>query len=667
MISDDEVQRLHEELRSNYEQEISKLVQGWKSEKQSLTIEYSDVFSRTPDLADRLTEQPDEAFKDLNHVVETFDYPVEFDGTPEVEILGSEYERAVEQLRQTDVGNYLTVRGQVNQITQVVPKVVRATFICQQCGNRVKVIQSEDSVLEKPDTCETCNGQTVWETDDQATVYQDHQVFELSSLPEDTAGQTSDSIKVEVTNDLAGRVTAGDRVKVSGILKTESEDVKYDKHPDARRDLYLDARAIKSEQESFSEVEPTQLEQIKEMAGRDDIYQLLIDSFAPHIHTDDSGDMQKLAIMLALFGGVQKQLDTGSQIRGNINILLVGDAGTAKSQYLKTAEKIAPKSVLASGKGARAAGLTATAEQSNLTGEWTLKPGALVLANNGIACIDEFDKMQDSARKSIHEALENQEIPISKAGINTTLPARTAVIAAANPEGGEYDRFAPLTQQVDMERPLISRFDLKFGISDDYDEQKDREIAQTQHDIAAGNEDSEPVIEYSLLREYIAYARQVEPVYKNESVRDELIDFYLDIREETAENDGELIGPRMNDSLRRIAQASARVRLSETINHEDAERAIRLMRYTIGQMGFDENGELSGTQLSGGRSKPKTQQGRINHIRQVIDTLQDGEPAAVDAVYDESLLDNQRTEQTIEKLKQNGEIYEPKTDAFRTT
>lgn len=667
MISDEEINALHEELRENYKQELSQLVQGWPSDKQSLTIEYSDLFARTPGLADELTTDPNEVFKDLRHIAKTYDYPVDNNIEPEVQILGSEYERAVENLRQTDVGNYLTVRGQVNQITQVVPKPVNATFVCQQCGNRVEVLQTPDSVLEKPDSCETCEGATIWDVDEQASTYQDHQIFELSSLPEDTAGQTSSSIRVEVTNDLAGQVTAGDRVKVSGILKTESEDVKYDKHPDARRELYLDGRAIKSEQESFSEVEPTQLEQIKELANRDDIYQLLIDSFAPHIHTDDDGDLQKLAIMLALFGGVQKRLDTGSQLRGNINILLVGDAGTAKSQYLKTAEKIAPKSVLASGKGARAAGLTATAEQSNLTGEWTLKPGALVLANNGIACIDEFDKMQDSARKSIHEALENQEIPISKAGINTTLPARTAVIAAANPEGGEYDRFAPLTQQVDMERPLISRFDLKFGISDDYDETRDREIAQTQHDIAAGEAETKPAIEYSLLREYIAYARQIEPVYNDSSVRDELIDFYLDIREETAENGGELIGPRMNDSLRRIAQASARVRLSKTINEEDAERAIRLMRFTIGQMGFDEKGQLSGTQLSGGRSKPKTQQGRINHIRQLIERLEDGEAADIMTIYDKSLLGKQKTEQTLEKLKQQGEIYEPETDAFRTT
>jgi len=423
----------------------------------------------------------------------------------------------------------------------------------------------------------------------------------------------------------------------------------------------LEGYAIQSEQESFGEIEPERIQEIEELAQSDEIYTKLINSFAPHIHTTDSGDMQKLAIILSLFGGVQKELDTGSQLRGNINILLVGDAGTAKSQYLKTAERLAPKSVLASGKGATAAGLTATAEQSNLTGEWTLKAGALVLANGGVACIDEFDKMSNSARKSIHEALENQEIPVTKAGINTTLPAKTAVIAAANPEGGEFNRFDALSEQIDMEAPLISRFDLIFALSDTVDEDRDETIAAVQHDIAAGDVEVDPDIEYELLREYIAYARQIEPTYADDDVKQELIDWYVQKREESAEGEGKSVTARLNDSLRRLAQASSRARLSETIELQDAERAIRLANYTLGVVALDEDGNLDGNKAMG--NAPQSQKDRRERIIQLCME----EMKTVDQLQDEMGTSKSVIESDIDSLMQKGELYEPKQQQYKST
>jgi len=375
-------------------------------------------------------------------------------------------------------------------------------------------------------------------------------VIELAALPEDTGGQTPDKIKVEVTNDLAGTVSAGDRVEISGVLKTETEDLHTKQNPDIRRPIYLEGRAIQNEQESFAEIEPSRIDEIKELAGEPDIYQQLIDSFAPHIYTTEQGDRQKLAIILALFGGVQKQLPTGSQIRGNINVLLIGDGGTAKSQFLKTAEKLAPKSVLASGKGATAAGLTATAEQSNLTGEWSLKAGALVMAD--------------------------------------------------------------------------------------------------------------------LLREYIAYARQKEPTYASEDVKQRLISYYVDLREQS--EDGDEPGPRHNDSLRRLAQASARVRLSEDIEMEDAERAIDMFKFTVGQVGLDEDGNVSGNQLNGGKRTDKSQEDCIENVQEAIRQLEGDNPARIDEIKDRLTgIKDKKIEYEIQKLKQQGEIYEPRTDKFRVS
>ncbi|MFB6186441.1 MAG: ATP-binding protein [Halobacteriaceae archaeon] len=670
MIKEETIDGLHRMLKNEYSTELSNLCQGWPREKQSLTIEYSDLFSVATRQAEKLTTEPMDTIEDLRYVAMQYDYPVDKDIEPEVRIQGSEYERAVEQLRRTDVGKYLTVRGRVNQLTQVEPKPVIAAYTCLECGTTVKK-DVQWSKLQPPSSCDTCEGQRQFKLDEAKTTFEDHQLVELSALPEDIGGQTSDTIQVELTNDLCGQLSPGDQVKISGIVKTEQEDIVFGDSPDARRSIYLDGWAIQSEQESFSEIEPTQLEEIQELAERDDIYRLLTNSFAPHINTTEEGNKQKLALMLALFGGVQKQLDTGSQIRGNINVLLIGDAGTAKSQYLQTIDKIAPKSVKASGKGATPAGLTASAEQSNLTGEWTLKAGALVLANNGIASIDEFDKLPERARKSIHEAMENQEVPVNKAGINTTLPAKTAVIAAANPKDGDFNRYDDASEQLGMEQPLITRFDLIFPLYDTVDEERDREIAETQHDVAAGEGDFEPDIEYDLLREYIAYARQIEPTYESESVKDTLIDFYVDMRQKSKEESGSPIGPRVNDSLRRLAQASARIRLSDSITMADAERAIEFMKYTISQIALDEDGNLSGNQYNGGQSKPTTQQERMDHVKDLMRKLErengDGPGTPYEKLTERARIESREVDKVIDNLMQKGEIYEPETDHYATT
>jgi len=266
--------------------------------------------------------------------------------------------------------------------------------------------------------------------------------------------------------------------------------------------------------------------------------------------------------------------------------------------------------------------------------------------------------MDANARKSIHEALENQEVPVTKAGINTTLPAKTAVIAAANPEGGEFNRYDNLVEQIDMEQPLVSRFDIIFALKDEQNESRDRTIATTQHDVAAGDLEVTPEIEYDLLREYIAYARQIEPQYASDDVKDKLVNYYVELRKEA--EDGDEPGPRHNDSLRRIAQASARVRLSETITMEDAERAINMFKFTIGQVGLDEDGNVSGAQLNGG-----TQADRIETVESAIESLEGDDPVPIEEIHDELDMPEDTIEHEIQKLRNKGEIYEPTTGKLR--
>jgi len=664
MLTESENDALDTFIRTYCETEVARVAKGYPKDTQSFYIDFLDLYQASPKFADRITENPEDVWYHLENLVTGYDWPVDQSFRQlNVRINGAAYERTVPELRRDDIAKYVAIRGQVNEISQVQPKPTEAAFNCNGCENIARVPQRGEYLRTPSYDCEACDEHYEWILNDSETIYKDHQVIDLASLPEDAAGSVAESIKVEVTGDEAGKVDAGDRVSISGIVRTDSRDVSHDTKPDARRPIYLEGYAIQPEQESFGEIEPERIEEIKALAEKDNIYRLLVDSFAPHIHTTEHGNMQKLAVILSLFGGVQKELDTGSQLRGNINVLLVGDAGTAKSQYLKTAEKLAPKSVLASGKGATAAGLTATAEQSNLTGEWTLKAGALVLANGGIACIDEFDKMSDSARKSIHEALENQEIPVTKAGINTTLPAKTAVIAAANPKGGEFNRFDALSEQIDMEAPLISRFDLIFALSDKPNENRDMTIASVQHDIAAGDTEVSPKIEYELLREYIAHARTIDPVYESEPVKDKLINWYVEKRRESAESDGRAVTARLNDSLRRLAQASARARLSGTIGMSDAQRAIDLMNETLGVVALNEDGELDGSMQDGGYKQ--SQKDRRETIYNAV--AQADEQLTIEQISEQTGIDQDVVESDVKHYKRNGEMYEPQTGKYRTT
>jgi len=288
----------------------------------------------------------------------------------------------------------------------------------------------------------------------------------------------------------------------------------------------------------------------------------------------------KLAIALQMFGGVRKQLPDGSVKRGDSHIMLVGDPGTNKSGLLKYAKKLAPRSIYTSGKSSSGVGLTAAAVRDDFGGGgWTLEGGAMVRANNGTACIDEFDKMGEEDRGSMFEALAEQEISVSKAGINATLPARTRVLAAANPETGRFDKMAPIAEQINLDPALISRFDLIFIVTDEVDEEKDAEIAEMINTTAKvggmiardghadvdEKEDVEPAIDEEVMRAYVAYARQEYTPVPTDAANERVKEFYVKMRSKgSSEDDPVPVTARKMEALHRLAEASARIRLRTT-------------------------------------------------------------------------------------------------------
>jgi len=508
------------------------------------------------------------------------------------------------------------------------------TVKCPSCGNRkYELLQSE-------------------------SIYLDHQIVELTDPPGENPGETGNVVPVHLYGELAGKVKPGDRVRVNGIATTP--ELALGKQTESRRqDWELIGHAIDEEETAFEEVEPERVDEIKEISNRDDVKELFIESFEPDILTGERGDKHKLAVLLSLFGG------SSNSDRDDINVFFIGAPGTGKSAYLKRAKELAPKAVQASGKGATAAGLTATATKSDTTGKWMLDAGALVLASGGVACIDEFDKMADSVRQSMHEAMENQEVPINKAGINTTLTTETTVIAAANPKSGSFNRWDKLNEQVEIGSPLLSRFDLIFGIGDEVNETKDSQIAKHQHD-RIDNDAAKP-LEDSLITEYIAYARQnVHPTYASEEPKQILVDYYVSKRQESNDEEDDTITPvtpRMNDALRRIAQASARMHLRDEISVQDARIAKDLMDMKLGDTALEEDGTLNGGGAEG-RGSSQSQLSRRDRLKKTV-RENDGMKRA--ELKETMQADAETLENDIEKLKRKGILMEPEQGYLRVT
>jgi replicative DNA helicase Mcm len=320
----------------------------------------------------------------------------------------------------------------------------------------------------------------------------------------------------------------------------------------------------------------------------------------------------KEAILLQMVGGVRRTYPDGVTVRGDINLLLIGDPGTAKSQLLKYVQRIAPRGLYTSGRGVTAAGLTAAVVRDK-TGSFTLEAGAVVLADKGIAAIDEFEKMKAEDRVSIHEAMEQQTVSVAKGGIVATLNARTAILAAANPVYGRYDDSLNFSENVDLPSTLLSRFDLYFIIKDRPDKEGDAKLSDHILQLHMETYDyGDQTIPPSMLRKYLAYCKKITPKLSPEAT-ERIKNFFLQLRSSSQEANAPIpITPRHLESLIRLSVARARVLLKEEVTVEDAEAAIRLMDYSLRTAGLDvSSGKIDIDILMTGRSRSRWEKMRI--------------------------------------------------------
>jgi replicative DNA helicase Mcm len=397
--------------------------------------------------------------------------------------------------------------------------------------------------------------------------------------------------------------------------------------------------------------------QIRTISAKPDAYEKLIASFAPHIYGHEP---LKEAILLLIVGSVTKKLEDGSTRRGDINVLMVGDPGTAKSEMLKFTAKIAPRGLYTSGRGSTAAGLTAAVIRDK-SGIMMLEAGAVVLGDQGIVCIDEFDKIKPEDRSALHEVMEQQTCSVAKGGIVATLNARTSILAAANPIYGKYDPYKNITENVNLPVPLLTRFDLIFIVKDMPEKEKDDRVASHILEIHRDAERaSRPAIDIDLFSKYLSYAKQREPILTSEAI-DIVRSYYLDMRK--AESEGMItVTPRQLEGLVRLATARARLLLKEKVEGEDALRAIYLVDQMMKTAGVDVN--TGKTDMGVLYGKPQSVVSKEKTFMEIFRGLSGAENSDIEdrVLVDELVKSGKFTDEDarkyIQKFNREGQIFE---------
>ena len=525
-------------------------------------------------------------------------FPVELLRRYEIHILplSSSLPLPMRAIKGDCVGSLVSVCGIVTRVTDVSPLVKVVTYICTTCGWETyqQVDDRQFTPLKQcPSTsCASLNYQGHLTQQTRGSKFVRYQSVKLQERPAEVpVGHIPRSINMRLYGELCRTVKPGDEVTVSGIFLPTPYVGYRAIRAGLTADVYIEVTHLIPAKQQYNDLDLSEemVQEIERRAAERDIYSQLAASIAPEIYGHE--DVKK-ALLLLLISGVTRTMEDGVKIRGDINVLLMGDPGVAKSQLLKHIAHIAPRGVYTTGKGSSGVGLTAAVIRDGVSGDMSLEGGSLVLADKGVCCIDEFDKMEEGDRTAIHEVMEQQTVSIAKAGITTTLNARTAVLAAANPVYGRWDKRKSHEANLGLPTSLLSRFDLSFIILDRALEANDLKLAQhvthvhmhSEHPKAEGREALTP----QLLRAYIAHARSFEP-YVPKYLVHEIVQHYITLRREdedtgvsggssaTANTRQRFVTPRSLLSILRLSQAHARCHLRAEVNKDDIAEAVRLL------------------------------------------------------------------------------------------
>lgn len=597
---------------------------------QSLYIVYHDFSRIYPTLAIWLAEEPSLMLPILDDVamdvlLQVYPDYQQVHQQVFVRIRDLPVQDKLRDLRQSHLNALVKIRGVVTKRTSVFPELKELYYECANCKDQRGPVyhNTGDDARQMLGQCTLCQTKGKWDIMEGKSVYRNYQKWTIQETPGSVPpGRVPRQKEVYILNDLVDSARPGDEVEITGIFMNRFEYSANVKHGFPVFSTLIEANNVtRFGDEQVIELTDEDKAAIRTESKKPGVADRLFASIAPSIF---GHNFIKKGLTLAMFGGVPKDVDGKHRTRGDINMLLLGDPGTAKSQFLKYVEQVFPRVVYTTGKGASAVGLTAGVHRDPVSQEWTLEAGALVLADKGVCLIDEFDKMNDQDRTSIHEAMEQQSISISKAGIVTSLQARCSVIAAANPIKGTYIPSQSFNDNVDLTDPILSRFDLLAVVRDEVDEEYDDALAtfvinshiknhpiilkrkrqirenpnlaehEKEQELAAADQviqekmmhckiseqldkAERDLMPQDLLKKYLIYAKRFVHPKLSEIDREKIASFYADIRRESSVAGGIPIAIRHVESIVRMSEASARLHLRDYVRLEDIDFAIEMM------------------------------------------------------------------------------------------
>jgi replicative DNA helicase Mcm len=677
-------------LKTRYKKELGEISREYPH-KRSLYIDYREVerFGKAGiAMADELLENPGKVLEDVGEAIKSGQLIRVKDGKEpkgiNIRFTNLPKKIAIRNIRSDDINTFVSAEGILRKTTEVRPRVVEAVFKCP--AGHFTVRKQKYGKFIEPDGCAT-DGCTFKKLEllPKRSKFVDSQKLRIQESPEGLrGGEQPQTLDIDVTDDLSGMVSPGDRVIINGILRSMQRVVKGEKS--TVFDIFLECNSIEIAEKEFEEVEISEEAENEILALSKDpmIYRMITHSVAPTIYGSED---VKQAIVLQLFGGIAKEMPDGSRLRGDIHVLLIGDPGIAKSQLLRYVVKLSPRAIYTSGQSSTSAGLTAAAVKDEFgEGRWTLEAGALVLADMGVAAVDEMDKMSKDDRSALHEAMEQQTVSIAKAGITATLKTRCALLGAANPKYGRFDMFGDIADQINMPPSLLSRFDLIFIMTDQPEQKRDLAIAEhiikthsvgeliaqhkkspipgvTQEYILQQLKPVMPDVDPTLFRKYIAYAKRTCFPMLSPEAKEALIGYYLRLRGLAEPNKAVPVTARQLEALVRLAEASARIRLSNTIEIGDAERVVHIVDACLRQVAYDaKTGTFDIDKVTTGISKEKR-----DIVRVIKDAIRDiggeGRRAPVDQVIEavsSKGFSRDKVRDGIDMLLRHGEAMEPK-------
>lgn len=585
-------------------------------EGESLDVDAHDVFDYDTDLYTKMVRYPLEVLAIFDIVLMDMVSRVNplFEKHIQARIFNLKTSVCMRNLNPSDIEKMVSLKGMIIRSSSIIPEIREAVFRCIVCGYFSDPIVVDRGRIIEPLICgkQECLAKNSMSLVHNRCRFADKQIVRLQETPDEIPdGGTPHTVSLLMHDKLVDVGKPGDRVEVTGIYRAMSVRVgSTQRTVKSLFKTYIDCLHVKKTDKSRMQAEdpmevgnapgrneddvPTvyedKVEQLKELSKLPDIYDILTRSLAPNIWELDD---VKRGLLCQLFGGNALKLASGANFRGDINILLVGDPGTSKSQLLQYIHKLSPRGIYTSGRGSSAVGLTAYVAKDPETGETVLESGALVLSDRGICCIDEFDKMSENARSMLHEVMEQQTVSIAKAGIIATLNARTSVLACANPSGSRYNPRLSVIDNIHLPPTLLSRFDLIYLILDKANEQTDRRLAK--HIVALHFENPESterdVLDLPTLTAYVSYARKnIHPQLSDEAA-EQLTRGYVEMRRR-----GNFPGsskkvitatPRQIESLIRLSEALARIRFSEWVEKKDVVEAFRLLEVAMQQSATD--------------------------------------------------------------------------------